>query len=81
MVEKFAKRDEAGVKLPEDPANLNPEGFNMDETKNEEFQKAKETFGKTEITLYCRPLTLDGVSDVQLSGNEMDALGLLLTEK
>lgn len=78
MVEKFAKRDEAGaIVVPKG----NPVGFDIDEAKTEEFMKAQEEFGGKETELKCHPLSPTHLKDIKLSAKELSLLGPLFTEE
>src|SRR5882724_7195059 len=71
IVELFAKRDDKGeVVRPKD----NPSGFDIDETKQEEFLKAQEAFGKTEAVLATKPFSPETLKDIKLSARELEVL-------
>lgn len=55
-------------------------GFEMDDARGEEFQKALESFEKKEAEIDWRPLTLETLSDIKLTAKELDMLGDLVSE-
>lgn len=71
IVDKYAKKDEKGELVrPEGQ----PQGFDIDAEKVEEFQKVQEDFGKREFTIERFKLTLADLEQVKLSASELTAL-------
>lgn len=72
FIDVWGKKDETGKIIP--PADGNPSGFEVPDEKADEFIKAQEAFGKSEIELDVRPLTKDELKDIRLSAKELDCL-------
>lgn len=71
LVETYGKRDDLGkIIRPEGE----PLGFEPIEGKEEEFAKAQEAFGDNMIELDVRPLTLEILSDMKISAQDLEAL-------
>lgn len=77
IVEKFAKRDAEGKIVRPDGEPL---GFDLDETKKDEFNKAQENFGKTEVTIDWNPLNPEDMVDMKLSASELTSLESLYSD-
>ena len=76
IVEKYAKRDDAGkIIRPKDQ----PNGFDLDQEKAG-FVEEQEAFGKTEVSLECSPFTPIMLKDIKLSAYELEKLGPLFDD-
>lgn len=78
IMNKFAERNESGDIL------VNPEdqgGFHPDPKRIDEFIKAQEDFGNTEFVFEWGPLRPSHLTDMKLSGKEIDSLGDLFNEE
>lgn len=77
LVPEFAKKDAEGkIIRPEGE----PNGFEPDETREAEFLKAQEAFGERWIELpKISPYTLDTLSDIKVSAQDLEALKGLYT--
>ena len=75
IVEKFGAKDANGkIIIPKGSM------FTVDETKRDEFNKAQDEFGKKEVILECGPLTSTELSDIKLSGRDLEVMGELFSE-
>lgn len=78
IVEVFAKRDDKGqIVRPEGE----PNGFDVDETKFEEFNKTQADFGEREHVFAWRPFTPSLISDVKMSAREIELLKDLFSDE
>lgn len=78
IVEKFAKKDEAGqVIRPKE----NPAGFDVAEGMEDEFVKAQEMFGKNEAVLETKAMTPELLKDIKLSARELEVLNNLFDDQ
>lgn len=77
ILEAFAKKNDKGELFHPDN---NPEAYDVDETRIEEFKKVQEEFGKRNVTLTYGPLRPAHLEGIMLSANEIDALGDLFVE-
>lgn len=71
LVNVYGKKDEEGKLIrPEGE----PNGFEPDETKQEEFVKAQEEFGNKTVELDVPSFNLDVLADIKLSAQDLEAL-------
>jgi hypothetical protein len=78
IVLMYGKKDEKGdVIRPLD----NPNGFDVQEEKTEEFKKAQEDFGKTEAVLETKPLSMELLKDIKLSARDLEVLNNLFSDE
>jgi hypothetical protein len=76
IIEKFAKRDEAG-KIVNAPDGR----FDVDDDKVLEFQKETDAFGEREIEIDWRPFDARTFSEIKVSAKELDLLGDLYSHE
>lgn len=72
FIDVWGKKDAEGKIIP--PADGNPSGFEVPDEKADEFMKAQEDFGKSELELSIDPLTPNDLKDIRLSAKELDCL-------
>lgn len=78
IMETYAKRDAEGKVVPSPDGN--PNSFAFDESKEAEFIKAQEEYGKKEVVLKAVPFVVDDFKDIRLSGKNLNALGNLFID-
>lgn len=77
VLHAFAKKNEDGSFVRPDG---NPQAYDVDDTKVDEFKVAQEEFGKKTLTIEYGPLRPSHLEGIALSANELDALGDLFVE-
>lgn len=78
IMETYAKRDAEGKVVPSPDGN--PNSFAFDESKEAEFVKAQEDYGKKEVVLKATPFVVDDFKDIRLSAKNLNALGNLFVD-
>lgn len=74
IVENFGKRDEEKkIIRPEGE----PRGFEVDETKQDEFEKVQKAFDERTVELKATPFTIQLLGDIKISAQDLKALGPL----
>lgn len=71
LIDVFAKKDETGkIIRPEGE----PQGFTVPDEKQAEFDVAQNEFGTSWVELDCQPFTLELISDMKVSAQDLEAL-------
>jgi hypothetical protein len=77
ILEKFAKKDEAGKIISESPE----QPYDVADENVEAYKEATEAFGKKDIEVNWTPLNHQHLTKIQLSADDINLLGELFSEE
>ena len=77
VIDVFAKRNESGAIIrPEG----DPNGFSVEDAKQDEFQKVQDAFGERTVDIEREPLSLSDLKDFRFTAMEQESLKGILDD-